>query len=64
MQKKASGNGFFELNDDVLIERFDCDTVHVAGNKPRNFLIEAESLADSQDFIDLLGFINTDKFKE
>jgi hypothetical protein len=56
--QSPSSNGFFALDDDALRYRFGCRAR--AGSKPLGcFLIDAEKLAKSPDFIEMLKYINT-----
>ena len=50
-------NGWCELNDDELINRFGC-SFHQLYNL-QGFLIEVDSLSQNSEFLSLLGYINT-----
>jgi len=54
--QSAHNNGWHLLHDQVLYDRFGCGM-----NKfdYPNFLIDVESLANSSEFLDILGYINT-----
>lgn len=54
--------GFVPLTNDELRYRFRCHKQHTEGGVPkkdRSLLIDADSLAKNKDFIDLLGYLNT-----
>ena len=53
----SSWNGWNNLDDSVLKNRFGCKSLHLS--ERRNFLIDVDSLTKSQEFLDLLGYINT-----
>lgn len=55
-------NGWHELNDVELRERFKCES-HIF-YKRSGFLIEVASLSKSNEFLDLLGYINTDEYAQ
>lgn len=62
--QSATSNGFKPLTTDVLKRRFGCKRSHtVAGTKmtTSSQLIECESLGESSEFKELLGYINTSK---
>lgn len=62
--QSATSNGFKPLTTDVLKRRFGCKKSHtVAGTKmtTSSQLIECESLGESYEFKELLGYINTSK---
>lgn len=56
--QSASDNGWHVLHDGRLYDRFGCDVNTV--DYP-NFLIDIESLGRSDEFLDILGYINTDE---
>ena len=58
LQHPGSGNGWHPLNESVLINRFGCSRNRY--NKNSSFLIDTYTLANSQEFLDILGYINTD----
>ena len=55
--QSPTNNGWHTLDDNELVRRFDCQ---VRTEEMKNDLIDIESLYDSDDFIDMLGYINTD----
>ncbi len=57
LQHPGNGNGWHKLDDNILINRFGCSKKR--RYKISNFLIETESLSKSQEFLDILGYINT-----
>lgn len=59
MQKSSCNNGWKKLDNFSLITRFDC----VRNNNCilPNFLINVDSLSKNQEFLNILGFINTNK---
>lgn len=50
-------NGWKTLTDEQLVKRFGCKANNFVENE--SFLIDADSLANSQEFLDLLGYLNT-----
>lgn len=54
--QSASDNGWHLLHDQRLYDRFGCD---VNNTEYPNFLIDVESLSNSSEFLDILGYINT-----
>ena len=54
--QSASDNGWHLLHDGRLFDRFGCDINKV---EYPNFLIDVESLGNCNEFLDLLGYINT-----
>lgn len=57
-----SENGWHSLSLSVLYSRFGCED-----GQPReysNYLIELDSLQSNMEFLDLLGYINTDEFAQ
>ena len=57
-----SENGWHSLSLSVLYSRFGCED-----GQPReysNYLIELDSLQNNMEFLDLLGYINTDEFAQ
>lgn len=62
LQHPGSRNGWQYLDDYILINRFGCDVSRAFRNS--SFLIEAESLAHSQEFLSTLGYINTAEFSQ
>lgn len=56
------GNGWHNLDDDVLKWRFSCKRSHSTyGTKYelKNFLVDVDSLSGNSDFKEILGYINT-----
>lgn len=56
LQQPKAFNGWYPLYSSTLFSRFGCDVYSM--DSP-SFLIEVESLANSTEFLDLLGYINT-----
>ncbi len=54
--QSASDNGWHILHDRVLCDRFGCD---IYSSDYPNVLIDVESLGKSEEFLDILGYINT-----
>ncbi len=50
-------NGWKTLNDRVLHHRFGCETTQEQALP--NFLIDSDSLLTNQEFLDILGYLNT-----
>ena len=62
-----SENGFKILNKTKLKERFDCKASHSSRGlklEPASILIDVDSCKNSDEFINLLGYINTSKDKQ
>ncbi|WP_049945039.1 hypothetical protein [Butyrivibrio sp. AC2005] len=57
LQHPSNGNGWHELNDYILTARFGASRNHSVSYS--NFMIEVESLTNSQEFLNILGYINT-----
>ena len=60
-------NGYHNLTKEVLKDRFGCKRSHSSyGKKVKltNMLIDVDSLADSDAFAEMLGYINTDIGKQ
>ena len=57
LQHPSNGNGWHELSGEILESRFGC--AHTHSFAFTNFLIEADSLFDCDEFLELLGYINT-----
>lgn len=65
--QSATNNGWKDLDDTILKRRFACKTSHkVLGTKTQmpSYLIDVESLGKSEDFKELLGYINTEVSKQ
>ncbi len=56
--QSATQNGWKLLHDGVLYDRFGCD---INNKEYPNFLIDVESLSQSNEFLDILGYINTEE---
>ena len=50
-------NGWHILNDTVLLSRFGCSQSNTVAYP--NFLIDIESLANNEEFLEILGYLNT-----
>ena len=57
LQHPSNGNGWHTLNNDILSARFGCRTNRPVPNS--NFLIDVNSLSGNQEFLSILGYINT-----
>lgn len=57
LQHPSNGNGWHELDDYMLVARFGASPNHTVTYS--NYLIEVESLGQSPEFINVLGYINT-----
>lgn len=61
-------NGYKELNDKVLKERFNCKKTHtikyIGKVAAQSFLIDVDSLKNNEEFKKILGFINTNGEKQ
>lgn len=57
LQHPSNGNGWHDLDDNVLIKRFGASTNHTVPFS--SFLIEVDSLSNNQEFLNILGYINT-----
>lgn len=57
LQHPSNGNGWHTLNNDILSARFGCKTNRPVPNS--NFLIDVNSLSGNQEFLSILGYINT-----
>ena len=62
LQHPSTGNGWHTLNNYILDVRFGCSSSRVCANS--SFLIDVDSLSGSQEFQDILGYINTDILKQ
>lgn len=54
-----SDNGWFSLTQRELYQRFRCEDYH--RTEESNYLIELDSLQSNAEFLNLLGYINTDE---
>lgn len=62
LQHPSSGNGWHVLNNDILQHRFGCrETRQTACS---SFLMDVDSMTNSKEFKNILGFINTAEFKQ
>ena len=57
LQHPSNGNGWHDLDSFVLENRFGCSTSRWQKNS--NYMIEVDSLSSNQEFINMLGYINT-----
>ena len=57
LQHPSGGNGWHNLDDNILMARFGCRSTHMVSYS--NFLIDVDSLSSSHEFLDILGYINT-----
>ncbi len=62
LQHPGSGNGWHPLNESILMNRFGCSRNRRYENS--SFLIDTSSLANSQEFLDILGYINTNNYEQ
>lgn len=63
LQSSEKDNGWYELTDVVLKNRFKCPEVAISGwsdVKVRTSLLGLDKLTDNHDFIQIMGYINTD----
>ena len=58
----ASENGWHSLTLNALAERFGCEDGQ--SSEYTNYLIELSSLQNNAEFLNLLGYINTDEFSQ
>ena len=54
----SSENGWHSLNESSLCERFRCEDRKI---EVSNYLIELDSLQNNSEFLNILGYINTDE---
>lgn len=57
LQHPSNGNGWHDLDDYVLVNRFGASPNHMVPFS--SHLIEVDSLANNQEFLNILGYINT-----
>lgn len=62
LQHPSTDNGWHNLDNNILLSRFCCSTTHSL--EFSNFLIDVESLSNSQEFLHILGYINTSELKQ
>lgn len=66
LQDRVS-NGWFPLNDNVLKRRFSCHHSRTRYGRTfdcESFIIDADKLTESDEYISLLGYINTEPGKQ
>lgn len=61
LQHQGNGNGWHTLDDNILVDRFGCINRCFENS---NFLIDGESLSSNQEFLDILGYINTRSYEQ
>lgn len=57
LQHPSNGNGWHVLDDYILTNRFGCSNSRTFATS--SFLIDVESMSANQEFLNILGFINT-----
>lgn len=57
LQHPSTGNGWHPLNEYILQNRFGCRSTRSIATS--NFLMDVDSMSNSQEFLDILGYINT-----
>ena len=57
LQHPSNGNGWHDLDDYVLVNRFGASLNHTVDFS--SHLIEVDSLSNNQEFLNILGYINT-----
>lgn len=62
LQHPSNGNGWHVLNNNILQHRFGCRETRPTACT--SFLMEVESMTNSKEFKNILGFINTAEFKQ
>ena len=62
LQHPSNGNGWHDLDDYVLMNRFGASPNHTVPFS--SHLIEVDSLANNQEFLNILGYINTAESKQ
>lgn len=62
LQHPSTGNGWHNLDNNILLSRFRCSTTHSL--EFSNFLIDVESLSNNQEFLNILGYINTSELNQ
>lgn len=63
----AFNNGYQILTDGILKNRFGCQKSHTVYGiklKPKNVIIEIDSLKDNKEFEEILGYINTNEIDQ
>lgn len=59
LQHPSTENGWHILHDYALIDRFGCSFSHSCDFS--NYLMDVDSLSHCREFLDILGYINTDR---
>ncbi len=62
LQHPGDRNGWHALDENVLFNRFGCSRNRYYQSS--NFLLDVESLSTSQEFLDILGYINTNNYEQ
>lgn len=62
LQHPSNGNGWHDLDDYVLMNRFGASPNHTVPFS--SHLIEVDSLANNQEFLNILGYINTAELEQ
>lgn len=62
LQHPSNGNGWHVLNNNILQHRFGCRETRPTACT--SFLMDVESMTNSKEFKNILGFINTAEFKQ
>ena len=57
LQHSSSENGWHDLDDYALFQRFEASSIHAEDFS--SYLIEVDSLTNNQEFLNILGYINT-----
>lgn len=57
LQHPSNGNGWHSLDDNILMNRFGCRSMHMSTFS--NYLIDVGSLSSNREFLSILGYINT-----
>lgn len=57
LQHPSTGNGWHNLNNDILMTRFGCRSNHLMTYT--SYLIDVDTLVYNREFLDVLGYINT-----
>lgn len=57
-----TNNGWHTLDDSILLRRFHCEKFNAF--KCPNFLIDVSSLAENQEFLGILGYLNTSESEQ
>lgn len=62
LQHPSNGNGWHDLEDYVLVNRFGASPNHTVDFS--SHLIEVDSLSNNQEFLNILGYINTAELEQ